>query len=448
MSPRHLIRLSLLLVCLWDATAVSAQPGGLTTEQFATQVAEHLGATRPDIVDKPIHWMFAIDTSGSMDGKSDALGKMVRAFLSSTVVKGDLVSRVRFGSTLKTKDEPTALEFDSLDFSVDKIANGLDSEKASSDTEGETVAAQARNHCHTFIQGSEFGHVRVAILLSDSGANDGKAKGTRGADATTDWSGNVVADRGKSVKLVALYWVGSSESVKSLPSEVVRKVAEKVEEIVQPARPTRDPDGPKRRAFEMVPWILGAITAFSIALTLLWPFSAKVKVSGQSAELKLPWYGAPVKASVNSGGPAFHLTRAGSSGVVDGASVVKFSIEEPHRIWQAPTVKVEGLNDPATGASFQVDVNSAGYDYRGRLRPGKNRLSVQNSAGVVVRDEQIELADSGLRYLLLGIIALACLWLTYFIFGKTYADSLKKPTPGQPAITKWVPRDLVDRSHH
>lgn len=441
----HLIR-GVFLMLFWLVTTglVGAQQG-LSTEQFATEVAERLQEKRPDVVDEPIHWLFAIDTSGSMNGKSDAVGKMLRAFLSSTVVKGDLVSRVRFDSTLRKQGEPTALAFDSANFNADKITNNLDPVKTSSDIEGETVAAQARNHCQTFVKGAEPGYVRVAMLLSDSGANDGKAKGTQGADATTVWEGNVKADRGKSVKLVALYWIGSSENIGSLPSSAVRKVAQKVKKTVQPATPSRDPDGPKRRAYEAFPWILGAITAFSIALALLWPFSAKLKVSGQSAELKLPWYGAPVKASVNSGGPTFHLNRAGSSGVVDGATVVAFSIEEPQRIWLAPTVKVEGASDPISGANFQIDVNGMGYDYRGRLRPGKNRLSVQNSAGVVVRDEQIELADSGLRYLLLWIITLAFLWLPYFIFGKTYADSLTKPIPGEPAITELVPRDLVER---
>lgn len=444
--PSHLIR-GVFLMLFWLVTTglVGAQQG-LSPEQFATEVAETLRDTNNDVVGKPIHWLFAVDTSGSMDGKSDAVGKMLRALLSSTVVKGDLVSRVRFDSTLRKQGEPTALAFDSANFNADKIANGLDPVKTSSDTEGETVAAQARNYCQSFVKGADPGHVRVAMLLSDSGANDGKAKGTQGADATTDWAGNVIADRGKSVKLVALYWIGSSEHVTS-PLAESRKVAEKVEKEISPAQPQRDPDGVKRRAYETVPWILGAISAIAVAFALLKPSSAKLRVTGQSAELKLPWYGAPMKATVNSGGPTFHLTRTAESGVVDGASVVSFSIEEPHRIWEAPNVKVEGLSDSGSGANFQLEVNGSGYGYQGRLRPGKSRLSVRSGAGVVVREESIELVDSGLRYLLLGIVALIGLWLALFIFGPSYEKSLKPLIPAQEAKTQWVPRDLEMRSH-
>ena len=442
----HLIRgLFLMLFWLFMAGLVGAQQG-LSTEQFATEVAERLRDKRPDVVDRPIHWLFCIDTSGSMNGKSDAVGKMLRAFLSSTVVEGDLVSRIRFDSTLKTKDEPTGLAVGSLAFSIDKIANGLDPRRASPDTDGETVAAQARNYCQSFVQDKDPGHIRVAVLLSDSGANDGKAQGTQGADARSEWSGSVLADRGKTVTLVALYWYGSPVKVGPLPITTVRKVAEKVETEVSPSRPKRDPDGAKRRTYETVPWVLGAISAIAVAFALLMPSSAKLRVTGKSAELKLPWYGAPEKATVNSGGPTFHLTRAAESKVVDGASVVSFAIEEPHRIWQAPIVKVEGLNDPVSDANFELEVNGSGYDYRGRLRPGKSRLSVRSGAGVVVREESIKLVDSGLRYLLLGIVALIGLWLAFFIFGPSYRESLKPHIPAEPAHKEWVARDLVVRS--
>lgn len=443
MSTGHLRR-TLFLVLFWLATAswVQAQQG-LTTEQFATQVAETLRDKRPDVVDKPIHWLFSVDTSGSMLGKSDAVNKMLRAFLTTTVVKGDRVSRVRFDSTLKTEGEPTELEVGSSEFSVDRVVNGLDPEKGSKETEGETIAAEARNYCQSFVSKVDPGYVRIALLLSDSGANDGKAIGTTGADATADWSGNVMADRDKSAKIVALYWVESGESTVLSAGTQVRKVAEKVEEEVSSARPVYDPDGAQRRAYQTVPWVLGSVSVVFVALSLLWPSSAKLRVSGQSAELKLPWYGSGVKASVNSGGPTFHLTRATQSSIVDGAGIVSFAIEEPYRIWQAPNVKVEGLNDSTSGVNFEVEVNGSGYDYRGRLRPGKNRISVRSGAGIVVREEPVELRDSGLRYVLIAIVTLVCLWLSLFIFGPTYEKSLRPISPAEPAQTKWVPRNLV-----
>lgn len=448
MSTRAAVRrLALLLIAFLVTTAGWAQDTQgevvpLHFENFATEVAERLRDEAPQTIDKPIHWLFMIDTSGSMLGKSNAAEKMLRSFLEHTVVTGDRMSRVRYGAEIRRG--PEGIDVGSGSTPIDAIVNGMEPEVGGA----MTVASQARDICAGFVEETESGYVRVALLVSDSGASDGDARGDEGQTAAFTWSGKVVGDRDRAVDMVCLYWTGPFDEVERLPSHIVRKVPLKVEKEIAPRVPARDPDAAKRRAFSLVPWVLGFFTLLPLLFAFLQPRSAKLRVVGRSAELGLTFHGGEALVPVHSGGSSFYLNRTEGSNVIDGTALMDLSIERPFEVWREPVVRAEGRADPVSDDTFQIEIDGGTYDYRVKVTPGKHRISVRNSSGVVVRDEQIELIDTKLRYLLLWILAMVVVWLGYFIFGSTIQNSFQKPLPAQPAIVEMVPRDLQTRSNY
>lgn len=420
------------------------KPPTSEADKFATQIAEKLRDERGEVVEKPIHWLFAVDITGSMKGASGVVIDMLRGFLEHTVVSGDRVNRLRFGST-EIHQGPENLDVKPGTSHIDPCVNGLSPENS----EGTFTAVGARTDCQAFVQSTEPGYVRVAILISDRGQNDGD-EGEKKDGPTSDFSlqWHVPGKIGKN--LVVLFWVEpeSSAAQKPAPSiQLMRKVPEWEEVVTEKFVPEQDIDGNKRRAFEMVPWVLAVLSGVAIVLSLVCRYIASLRVVGKSAELKLPWWGSTVKAPVDDGVPGFHLPRDLNAVFVNGTNVIEFSVDSPFRLLEAPSVKAATMSDSVSGDHYELDINDSGFDYRGQLHPGKNRLSVRGHAGVIVRDVQVEVIDSKVRYLLLGIVTLGLVWLGYFVFGPSYSKSLRKPLPAQPAQIEWVRRALViDRS--
>lgn len=432
------MRALLLWLITWacfSSALVAQEP--LTDVMFATRVAERLRDERPACLKKSIHWLIAVDISKSMNGKWTVVSKMLRSLMQHTVVQGDRVSRLRFGDKLDWG--PEKLEVTSGLAHVDPIAHGLDP------TGNATAAAEARNKCRQFVQKNVPGHVRIAMLISDSAENDGGREGQKGTTADFTWRGSVIADRGKPVDLVVLFWVGTTDNVEEPSIELDRRVPETVDRLEADAVAAQDPDGPKRRAYHAVPFFLAALTAIVALFGALRPYGAYLRATGRSATLPLGLL-SKTRAPVNSSGSGFYLTRTVGTAVPDGTVVLNLSIKEPYRIWSAFRVLAVGASDTLSGRAFELDVNGSGYDHRAELPIGKCRVSIRSSAGVVVRDEALEITASGLRWGLWALALLFFVWLLYFVAGPSYLEKLQPPRPGIPAVYKKVPRPLLERS--
>lgn len=164
----------LLIVLLAGGMTVGAQekPPISRPDQFATLVADTLHGYlvrehREEVLEKPIHWYFAVDISGSMSGSTGDLVDMLRVFLRYTVVEGDRVTRIRFG--LKNIiDGPVDLDVKQGTSHIDPTVTDL----SPRDIEGTFTADVARERCISFIQASDPRYARVAVLISDRAENE------------------------------------------------------------------------------------------------------------------------------------------------------------------------------------------------------------------------------------------------------------------------------------